>query len=83
MNGINNTIMNPILTIAIPTYNRADKIYNQVMGLVPQITEEVCLIVLDNHSDQPVESLFNEDIKKKCRFLRNKSNIGADANIAK
>ena len=75
--------MNPILTIAIPTYNRADKIYNQVMGLVPQITEEVCLIVLDNHSDQPVESLFNEDIKKKCRFLRNKSNIGADANIAK
>lgn len=83
MNGINNINMNPILTIAIPTYNRPEKIYEQVMGLVPQITEEVCLIVQDNHSDQPVESLFDDEVKKKCRFLRNKNNIGADANIAK
>ena len=75
--------MNPILTIAIPTYNRPDKIYEQVMGLIPQITDEVRLIVQDNHSDQPVESLFSDDVKAKCTFLRNKYNIGADANIAK
>lgn len=75
--------MNPILTIAIPTYNRPDKIYEQVMGLIPQLTDEVQLIVQDNHSDQPVESLFSNDVKAKCTFLRNKYNIGADANIAK
>ena len=67
--------MNPILTIAIPTYNRPDKIYEQVMGLIPQLTDEVQLIVQDNHSDQPVESLFSNDVKAKCTFLRNKYNI--------
>ena len=75
--------MKPILTIAIPTYNRPEKIYTQVMALVPQITDEVRLIVQDNHSDTPVESLFEESVKEKCTFLRNKQNIGADANIAK
>ena len=75
--------MNPILTIAIPTYNRPDKIYTQVLGLLPQLTEEVRLIVQDNYSDQPVESLFDDEVKKKCVFIRNKYNIVADANIAK
>lgn len=75
--------MRPILTIAIPTYNRPEKIYTQVMNLVPQITDEVRLMVLDNHSDSPVESLFPKAVGAKCLFLRNKQNIGADANIAK
>lgn len=75
--------MTPILTIAIPTYNRPKKIYEQVMAIVPQLTAEVKLVVLDNHSDNPVADLFDEEIKGKCEFLRNKCNIGADANIAK
>lgn len=75
--------MNSILTIAIPTYNRPDKIYAQIMALVPQLTEEVRLVILDNQSDTPVDSLFDDSVKEKCTFLRNKQNIGADANIAK
>lgn len=75
--------MNPILTIAIPTYNRPEQIFTQVMNIVPQLTDEVRLIVQDNHSDNPVELLFDEQVRKKCIFLRNKHNIGADANIAK
>lgn len=82
-NGINYDFLNPILTIAIPTYNRPERILEQVTGLIPQITDEVRLIVQDNLSERPVESLFGDDIKKKCTFLRNKYNIGADANIAK
>ena len=38
------------------------------MGLIPQLTDEVQLIVQDNHSDQPVESLFSNDVKAKCTF---------------
>lgn len=84
LNGIKNKYyMNKILTIAIPTYNRPDKIFTQVMGILPQLTNEVCLIVLDNHSDIPVIDLFDEEVKLKCEFIRNKQNIGADANIAK
>lgn len=75
--------MDPILTIAIPTYNRPDQIRNQVLSLNPQITDEVKLFVLDNSSDTPVESLFAPGEVTNVSFLRNKVNIGADANIAK
>jgi glycosyltransferase involved in cell wall biosynthesis len=40
----------PILTIAIPTYNRAEKLRAQLERLVPQLTPEVRLAVFDNAS---------------------------------
>lgn len=88
MNGIKNEITftnmgNPILTIAIPTYNRPEKLKVQVMAVVKQMTDATCLVVIDNHSDIPVSTLFDEEIKKKVRFIRNRFNMGADGNIAK
>lgn len=74
---------NPILTIAIPTYNRPAQIKKQVEILVPQLTDEVLLVVQDNHSDQPVAELFGDNILNKITIIRNKFNIGPDANIAK
>lgn len=50
---------NAILTIAIPTYNRPDKIQKQVRLLLPQLTPEVKLTIRDNNSLRPVVSLFN------------------------
>ncbi len=74
---------NPILTIAIPTYNRPEKVKKQVLSVVEQLTEEVCIVVIDNHSDIVVSSLFDEDIQNKVKFIRNRFNIGGDGNIAK
>lgn len=71
-----------ILTIGIPTYKRPKQIQRTVRALLPQLTDEVTLIVKDNCSPVPVETLFTEEEKKLFTIKRNKVNIGGDANIA-
>lgn len=71
-----------ILTIGIPTYKRPKQIQRTVRALLPQLTDEVTLIVKDNCSPEPVETLFTEEEKKLFTIKRNKVNIGGDANIA-
>lgn len=73
----------PLLTIAIPTYNRPDKIVSQVKSISSQIEEDVELLIIDNASDVPVDSLLKGVCGNNIRVVRNAFNIGADANIAK
>ena len=80
MNGI---IKNPLLSITIPTYNRPNQIIKQIKRLLPQLNEYVQVTIYDNCSLHPVHLLFSDDDKKKIYIKRNKTNIGADANIAK
>lgn len=72
-----------ILTISIPTYNRPDQIKQQVRLLLPQLTSEVKLIIRDNCSPTPVDTLFTTEEKALFSIVRNNVNIGADANIAR
>lgn len=76
-------IEQPILTIAIPTYNRPEEIQTQVRLLLPQLDGRVNLVVYDNCSEPSVKSYFSDDELKKFTLLRNRVNIGADANIAR
>lgn len=71
----------PILTIGIPTYNRPNSIQDTVRRLLPQLNENVVLKVYDNCSEIPVASLFSDEEKKQFVIVRNKVNIGGDANI--
>lgn len=76
--------MNTKLTIAIPTYNRNKEIVNCVGSLISQFTNECCLLIIDNHSQIPVEEslkdlLTDSDIQSKT--LRNSVNVGLSANI--
>lgn len=73
----------PGLTIAIPTFNRPEKIRRQVLSILPYLSADVKLVVLDNYSDVEVSTLFDKSIIGKVTFIRNSFNIGADANIAK
>ncbi|OXA81438.1 Glycosyltransferase, GT2 family [Flavobacterium aquidurense] len=73
----------PILTIGIPTYNRPGEIKKQVRLLLPQLNERVNLIVYDNHSNIPIESYFTSGELSKFTLIRNKVNVGGDANIAR
>ena len=68
------------LQICIPTYNRPNKIENQVTRLLKQIGENDRIIIVDNNSlDFPYQSeLFND---KRILFFKNSSNIGICANI--
>lgn len=73
----------PILTIAIPTYNRPEKIKIQVELLLPQLDDRVDLVIYDNCSDIPVETLFESSELSQFHLVRNRINVGADANIAR
>lgn len=72
-----------LLSISIPTYNRQEQIQKQVRLLLPQLNEFVELTVYDNNSDTPVKELFTSDELSTFTLVRNSTNIGADANIAK
>lgn len=77
-----NVMCKPILTIGIPTYNRPDDIQKTVRSLLPQLNGKVKLVIHDNCSDTPVKDLFTDEEKVKFSIIRNKVNIGGDANIA-
>ena len=70
------------LTVTIPTYNRPDHIQKQVRDVLAQLKKGVNLVVYDNCSDTPVESLFTDEERTQFVIKRNKTNIGADANNA-
>lgn len=74
-----------ILTIAIPTYNRPDRVKNTISLLLPQLTSQVKLMVLDNCSDVNIKNHLKEQIGAhvldKVEVIRHRVNIGGDANF--
>lgn len=73
------------LTIAIPTYNRPDSLAATVTRLLPQLTPEVEIIVLDNCSDVPASQtlapLLEHHPSAQVRVICNATNIGGSGNI--
>lgn len=74
-----------ILTIAIPTYNRPEKLKETVLDLLPQLTGNVRLMILDNHSDVVIKDYLqlniNLDSYPSVNVIRHNVNIGGDANF--
>jgi len=74
-----------ILTIAIPTYNRPDRVKNTISRLLPQLTSQVKVLVLDNCSNVNVRDHLKEqigaDVLNKVQVIRHRVNIGGDANF--
>ena len=73
----------PLLTIAIPTYNGGKTIRNMLNLLLPQITEEVELLISDNCSIDNTQEIIAEYSEQYhfIRYIRNDVNRGPDANI--
>jgi abequosyltransferase len=75
----------PLLTIAIPTYNRRERLALLLGMLEPQIAEllQVELLISDNASDDGTEELVRGAIAEglRCRYLRNPENYDADPNF--
>jgi glycosyltransferase involved in cell wall biosynthesis len=72
----------PILTIAIPTYNRPSLLIQNLSRIIPQLKKNVELLIIDNHSDEQVSKFLDHispDIQIK--LIRNIANIGGNANI--
>jgi glycosyltransferase involved in cell wall biosynthesis len=75
----------PLLTIAIPTYNRSWCLRELLNVLVDQVKDEprIELIISDNASPDDTPSVVQEFIARglPVRYIRNAQNIGADANF--
>jgi glycosyltransferase involved in cell wall biosynthesis len=75
----------PLLTIAVPTYNRAECLRELLSGLADQLQNEsrVELIISDNaspdHTSEVVQSFMARGLE--LRYIRNIDNIGPDANF--
>lgn len=79
----------PILTIAIPTYNRSRYLRQCLDALLPQVAAvapAVQLLVLNNSATDDTAAVaaeFQARYQHYLTVIHNPENIGADANIAK
>lgn len=75
----------PLLTIAIPTYNRANFLRELLACLQPQIAGQpaVELLISDNASPDETSAVVHEFINSglELRYIRNQINIGPDPNF--
>jgi abequosyltransferase len=85
MNDAGQSSATPLLTIAIPTYNRAKFLRGSLATLLDQLVDEpaIELIVSDNASTDETPDFIKEfqDRGLNLRYIRNQSNIGLDANF--
>ena len=75
----------PLLSIAIPTYNRVRFLQELLDSLLPQIYPEmpIELIISDNCSTDETEAIVRDLMQKghRINYVRNGVNIGPDANF--
>jgi glycosyltransferase involved in cell wall biosynthesis len=74
-----------LFTIAIPTFNRRDPLRKTVQILLPQLREDVELLILDNASEPSAEVVL-EDLLSQCnrqsmKIIRHSCNVGSSANV--
>lgn len=71
-----------LLTIAIPTYNRARYLKRALQSIAEQYDDRLEIIVSDNASEDSTENVVHE-MKKimPIKYIKNKKNIGSDLNF--
>jgi abequosyltransferase len=78
-------VTKPLLTIAIPTHNRAGCLKELLSAFADQLKDEprVEFMIADNASADDTPSVVQDFVDRglRVRYIRNKENIGADANF--
>lgn len=74
-----------MLTVAIPTYDRNEILASTLEALLPQLSSECRLLVLDNCSPRPVAEslapLLARHPEVRSEIVRHPVNIGGNANV--
>lgn len=74
-----------MLTVAIPTYDRNTLLVQGLERLLPQLTPDCRLLIVDNASETPVDEAVTSATSRfpdvQFRVVRNRANIGANANV--
>lgn len=75
----------PILTLAIPTYNRAAHLELLLAHIAPQLAAlpQIELLISDNASTDNTAAVIQQFVAEglTCRYLRNPANLDADPNF--
>lgn len=75
-------MIDPLLSICIPTRNQANELRETLNSLLPQMVSGVELIISDNSSDEATNKLINEEFKNKnIRYFRDPDGIGVDKSL--
>lgn len=74
-----------MLTICIPTYNRARELRDRLSELTPQLNDFVNIVIIDNASSDGADQIIFDSnlVNRQIRLIRNQHNIGMAANIAR
>jgi glycosyltransferase involved in cell wall biosynthesis len=70
----------PLLTIAIPTFNCAHLLPDAVGSIMRQGLDDFEILIIDNASEDNTEEVVRSFENRRIRYLRNPSNLGACEN---
>lgn len=73
--------MKKILSICLPTYNRAETVYANVLWLLKSTNQEFEIVVSDNCSEDDTKSMLSSILDSRFRYFRNNTNYGASYNF--
>ena len=77
-----NRINNPLVTIGIPTYNRADGyLKDAIKSAMIQTYQNIEIVVSDNCSADNTEAFIKSLDEPRIRYHRHAENIGANNNF--
>jgi hypothetical protein len=76
-----------LLTIVIPTYNRAERLVNQLKSIFLQPEcKNVEIVILDNHSNYDIANCLEQNFQSEefsnIELAKNPFNIGIDGNLS-
>lgn len=70
----------PLLTIAIPTYNCADFLPDAIASIMRQGLDDFEILIVDNASEDNTEEVVRSFENPHIRYLRNLANLGSREN---
>ena len=72
-----------VLSICIPTYNRADRIYQSLQELKNLPFQNIEFVVIDDFSQDATKEKVLSIKDDRIKFFRNRKNLGQEANVIK
>lgn len=73
-------ISSPLVSVIIPTYNRADYLKIAIDSVLAQTYKNFELLILDNHSTDHTQKIVSSYSDSRIKSLRHLTNIGGVAN---
>lgn len=68
--------MEPLVSILIPTYNRANLLKRSIQSALNQTYENIEIVISDNNSDDNTDKIVNSFTDRRIKYFKNESNIG-------